>query len=181
MWCRCALSVYPVCVCVCCCDSCLVYYILSLAFSLVWACVPTVATHVCVFALWQVFSNYACIMSGNDGHIVHATTIFLILITACVSVKILGSLWWGPMLVLALLLKGGLNQMMPRCLFLRGCWKNHHNIHAEIDVKRNNGLSCIIIRMVHDNHKNGSSSLQPWLTFNITIFHHNHYHGSHWS
>jgi hypothetical protein len=58
---------------VACCDSFLVYYVLSLVFFLEWACVPspTVAT---VFALWQVFPNYACIMSSNDGlYIVHAT------------------------------------------------------------------------------------------------------------
>ena len=60
-------------VCVACCDSCVVNYVLSIAFFLEWACVPTVAT-VCVFALWQVFPNYACVMSSNDGlHIVHAT------------------------------------------------------------------------------------------------------------
>ena len=44
-----------------------IYYVLSLAFFLECACVPTVTT-VCVFALWQVFSNCACIMSGDDGH-----------------------------------------------------------------------------------------------------------------
>ena len=68
---------------VACCDSCLVYYALSLAFFLEWACVPTVAT-VCVFALWLVIPNYACIVSSNDGlHIVHATIADL----SCVSVK----------------------------------------------------------------------------------------------
>jgi hypothetical protein len=35
-------------------------------------------------ALWQVFPDYLCIMSGNDGlHIVHATIADL----NCVSVK----------------------------------------------------------------------------------------------
>ena len=60
-------------VCVACCYSCLVYYALSLALFLEWACVPTVTTF-CAFVLWQVFPNHACIMSGNGGiHIVHAT------------------------------------------------------------------------------------------------------------
>ena len=67
----------------------------------------------------QVFPNYACIVSSNDGlHIVHATIADL----NCVSVKnfVKFVVRWKmfvnqaeklrPMLVLTLLLKGGLNQ-----------------------------------------------------------------------
>jgi hypothetical protein len=72
----------------------------------------------------QVFPNYACIVSSNDGlHIVHATIADL----NCVSVKnfVKFVVRWKmfvnqaeklrPMLVLTLLLKGGINQMMLRC------------------------------------------------------------------
>jgi hypothetical protein len=83
-----------------------------------------------IFALWQFFPNYACIVLSNDGlHIVHATIADL----NCVSVEnfvkfvlrrkifVNQAEKIASMLILTLLLKGGLNQMMLHCPFLRGC------------------------------------------------------------
>jgi hypothetical protein len=48
--------------CVACCDSCLVCYVLSLAFFLECMGMRSYSCN----CLWQVFPNYACIMSGSE-------------------------------------------------------------------------------------------------------------------